>query len=132
MTNRFPMSGVPEVECTPSPRRAIQPGSLHDIVTIGASAGGVEALRALLSLLPAELGAAMFIVLHVNPTFRSALPEILRRAGRLHVQHARDWELIERGRVYVAPPDHHLVLDTTHMMVNRGPKENRHRPAIDP
>jgi two-component system chemotaxis response regulator CheB len=102
------------------------------MVVVGASAGGVEALVNLSASLPADLPAAVFVVLHVPSTASSALPDILSRQGPLRAGHARDGEPIERGRIYVAPPDHHLLLRTGHMHLTRGPRENGHRPAIDP
>ena len=104
----------------------------HDIIVIGASAGGVEALITLVSDLPADLSAAVFVVLHIPPHQPTALPAILDRSGPLSAVHAKDGRVIERGYIYVAPPDHHLLLENGHMGVRRGPKENRHRPAIDP
>jgi two-component system, chemotaxis family, protein-glutamate methylesterase/glutaminase len=104
----------------------------HDIVVVGASAGGVEALRTMVSRLPADLPAAVFVVLHVPAIATSVLPAILRRAGDLPADHAVDGAEIERGCIYIAPPDHHLLIQPGFMRVNRGPKENGYRPAIDP
>jgi two-component system chemotaxis response regulator CheB len=103
----------------------------RDIVVVGASAGGVEALRTLVAGLPEDFPAALFVVLHVPPT-TSVLPAILTRAGRLPAEHAHDGNPIEHGRIYVAPPDYHLLLDGDAMRLERGPRENGHRPAIDP
>jgi two-component system, chemotaxis family, protein-glutamate methylesterase/glutaminase len=103
----------------------------RDIVVVGASAGGVEALRTLVAGLPEGFPAALFIVLHVPPT-GSVLPTILARAGKLPAAHARDGDAIEHGRIYVAPPDYHLLLDGDVVRLERGPRENGHRPAIDP
>jgi two-component system chemotaxis response regulator CheB len=104
----------------------------HDIVVVGASAGGVEALRTIVSELPADLPAAVFVVLHVPAIATSVLPAILQRAGELPAAHAEDGAEIERGRVYIAPPDHHLLIQPGFIRVNSGPKENGYRPAIDP
>jgi two-component system chemotaxis response regulator CheB len=104
----------------------------HDIVVVGASAGGVEALVGLAASLPADLPAAVFVVLHVPSTGNSALPDILRRHGPLPAGHVKDGEPIEPGRVHVAPPDHHLLVRTGHVHLARGPRENGHRPAVDP
>ena len=104
----------------------------HDIIVIGASAGGVEALTQLVAGLPADLPAAVFIVLHIPPDSRSRLPEVLQRATRLPTAHAVDGEPVLPGRVYVAPPDLHMLLDQEHVRVVPGPKENRARPALDP
>ncbi len=104
----------------------------RDIVVVGASAGGLEPLRRLVAHLPADLPAAVFIVLHIAATGRSVLPGILSRAGPLPAAHAKHGETIQHGRIYVAPPDQHLLLHDGHVEVIRGPKENGHRPAIDP
>jgi two-component system chemotaxis response regulator CheB len=103
-----------------------------DVVVVGGSAGGLDALRAILSGLPKDLPASLFVVLHSAPDSPGLLAEILDRAGALPASHAIDGGRVERGRVYVAPPDHHLVLEPGVMRVTRGPKENRFRPAIDP
>jgi two-component system chemotaxis response regulator CheB len=102
----------------------------HDIVVIGASAGGVEALRELIDLLPADLPAAVLVVLHVGRT-RSLLPKILQRSSRLPVVHAVDGDPVERGCVYVAPPDQHLLLVDGRLGLSRGPTINGLRPAVD-
>ena len=104
----------------------------HGIVVVGASAGGVEALAELAASLPDDLPAAVFVVLHLPATGTSALPEILRRHGPLPAAHVKDGEPIQPGRIYVAPPDHHVLLRTGHVHLSRGPRENGHRPAIDP
>jgi two-component system, chemotaxis family, protein-glutamate methylesterase/glutaminase len=104
----------------------------HDIVVVGASAGGVEALVGLAASLPAGLPAAVFVVLHVPTSGTSALPGILSRHGPLPAVHVKDGEPIEHGRIYVAPPDHHLLLRPGHVHLARGPRENGHRPAVDP
>jgi two-component system, chemotaxis family, protein-glutamate methylesterase/glutaminase len=103
----------------------------HDIVVVGASAGGVEALVGLASALPADLPAAVFVVLHLPATGTSALPDILSRHGPLPASHVKDGEPIENGRIFVASPDHHLLLRTGHVHLTRGPRENGHRPAVD-
>jgi two-component system, chemotaxis family, protein-glutamate methylesterase/glutaminase len=104
----------------------------HGIVVVGASAGGVEALADLAASLPGDLPAAVFVVLHLPATGTSALPEILGRHGPLPAGHVRDGEPIQPGQIYVAPPDHHVLLRTGHVHLSRGPRENGHRPAIDP
>jgi len=103
----------------------------HDIVVIGASAGGVEALSRLVSMLPPDLSAAIFIVLHIPAQSPSLLPEILSRSGPLPARHPVNEEQIKHGQIYVAPPDHHMLVEQGHIHLTRGPKENRHRPAID-
>jgi two-component system, chemotaxis family, protein-glutamate methylesterase/glutaminase len=102
------------------------------IVTVGASAGGVEALTRLIRELPADLPAALFVVLHIPPTAPSMLPLILNRHSRLRAHHAKDGELIEAGMVYVAPPDRHLLVKRGHVRLSRGPRENGSRPSVDP
>lgn len=104
----------------------------RDIVVIGASAGGIEALTGLVRQLPADLGASIFVVLHLAPDQKSVLPRILSSAGKLPAKHARDGEPIVADRIYVAQPDHHLLVHESHVRVVRGPRENGHRPAIDP
>lgn len=103
-----------------------------NIIVIGASVGGVEALQRLVSGLPKDFPAAIFVVLHVPPEGASVLPEILKRAGKLSASHAQDGEPIRTGHIYVAPPDRHLLVEDGRVRVMHGPKENRHRPAIDP
>ena len=104
----------------------------HDIIVIGASAGGVEALSVLVSLLPPDLDAAVFITLHVPAHSVSVLPRILARRGGLPALHPRNGEPIQTGRIYVAPPDYHLLMRDGQIQLTRGPRENGHRPAIDP
>lgn len=106
--------------------------SKRDIIVIGASAGGFEAIKHLVAGLPADLDASLFIVWHMAPDTKGVLPEVLRRHGRLPASNAQDGEAIRPGHIYVAPPDHHLLLEEGHLRVTRGPKENRFRPAVDP
>lgn len=103
----------------------------RDIIVIGASAGGVEAIPRLLSSLPAEIPAAFFVTLHIPATSESKMPELITRRGNLPAEHPSNGTPIRQGHVYVAPPDHHLVLNSDGIQLSRGPKENRHRPAID-
>jgi two-component system, chemotaxis family, protein-glutamate methylesterase/glutaminase len=104
----------------------------HNIIVIGCSAGGVEALGKLASELPADLPAAVFVVHHFPSHAYSVLPAILIRAGPLPAAHAADGEAIEPGRIYVAPPNYHLLVRRGHVRVMHGPRENGHRPAVDP
>jgi two-component system, chemotaxis family, protein-glutamate methylesterase/glutaminase len=104
----------------------------RDIVVIGGSAGGLEALRGLLGGLPADLDAAVFVVLHQLAEHRSRLPEVLSRCGPLPAELAIHGHPIVKGRILVAPPDNHLLVNRGIVSVVRGPKENGHRPAIDP
>ena len=107
-----------------SPRR--------DIVVIGGSAGSLDPLRTLLGRLPRDLAAALLLVVHIPNDGSSILPQVLTSAGPLQALHPVDGQAIQQGRVYVAPSDHHLLVDDGHMKLTRGPRENRHRPAIDP
>src|SRR5262245_39587416 len=111
--------------------KAAAPLAGHDIVVVGASAGGVAALLELVSDLPADLPAALFLVVHTMPEAKSHLPELLSKRGPLLATHALHGEIIERGRIYVAPPDNHLILRPGALQVVRGPQENGHRPAVD-
>lgn len=104
----------------------------NDIVVIGASAGGLEGLCQLVHNLPADLPAAIFVVVHLSAKYPSWLPHILQKCGNLPAVHAVDGAPIEFGRIYVAPPDRHLLVKSEYMRVVLGPKENRFRPAIDP
>jgi two-component system chemotaxis response regulator CheB len=101
------------------------------LVTIGASAGGIEAVGRLLGQLPPELPAAVLVVVHISPT-QNRLVSVLGRASNLPVAEAVDGEKLLAGHVYVAAPDRHLLVEGRHMRVVRGPEENGHRPAIDP
>ncbi len=103
----------------------------RDIVVIGASAGGVSALTELIRLLPRDFNASVFIVLHLSPFSKSYLPDILTRQGQLTAIHPKDGEMIRPGAIYVAPPDHHILIEKDSVLVKRGPKENRFRPSID-
>jgi len=105
--------------------------SKHDVIVIGASAGGVEALQQVVRALPADFPAAIFVVMHVAPRSKSLLPEILTRAGQLPADHPEDGAPIEHGRIYVAPPDHHLMIERDHVHLTCGPKEQHHRPCLN-
>ena len=104
----------------------------RDIVVIGASAGGIAALTTLVSTIPSDFPAALFVVVHIPPSAVSRLPEILSRAGPLPATHAQHGEAIAAGRIYVAPPDRHLLIRQGRIELTRGPRENHSRPAIDP
>jgi two-component system chemotaxis response regulator CheB len=103
-----------------------------DIVVVGASAGGMEALQKLVSRLPAGLPASIFVVWHLSPGMKSILPQVLSKAGPLKASNQQDGDRIAPGRIYVAPNDHHMLLENGYIRVARGPKENRFRPAVDP
>jgi two-component system, chemotaxis family, protein-glutamate methylesterase/glutaminase len=103
----------------------------HDIIVIGASAGGVEAITAIVADLPRDLRASIFIVLHMSRG-RSMLAEILNRAGRMPAAQPTDGETLQYGRVYVASPDHHMVIENGVVRMVHSAAENGVRPAVDP
>jgi two-component system, chemotaxis family, protein-glutamate methylesterase/glutaminase len=103
------------------------------VAVVGASAGGVEALSAFARALPGDLVPAVIVVLHLAPTSPSVLPEILARHTTLPVARAGEGQILRAGHVYVAPPDRHVVVaDGATLSLSDAPKENGHRPAIDP
>lgn len=104
----------------------------RNIIVVGCSVGGVEALQRLVAGLPKNFRAALLVVLHLSPQGTSVLPDILKRAGSLPAVHPNDGDPILLGNIYVAPPDNHLLIEDGRMRILRGPKENRHRPAVDP
>lgn len=104
----------------------------RDVVVIGGSAGGLAPLKELLSLLPADFGGTIIIVLHLNPSVRSRLTEILARVTPLPVAAAVDGAPLLPGQIRVAPEDQHVLIEDGRLRVVRGPRENRHRPAVDP
>ncbi len=107
---------------------------MQDVIVVGASAGGVEALQVLAAGLATDLPASVFVVLHIGSGIdgQSFLPEILARAGPLPVKHPVRGEEIRRAQIYVAPPDYHMLLRLGHVYLLNGPKENRARPSINP
>src|SRR5262245_22259453 len=111
-----------------------EPAAGHDIIVVGASAGGAKALIELLGQLRHDLPAAVLITCHLAPSSRGLLP-LLHKAGPLETRSAENGEPIRQGVIYLAPPDRHpMVSDGRdgHIRVTRGPRENRWRPAIDP
>lgn len=103
----------------------------RDLIAIGASAGGIEALQKLLAALPSDFPASVLVVLHTSGS-SSLLPHIFGRSTFLRVSHPQDGERIRHGHVYIAPPDFHMLVQGNHIRVLQGPRENLHRPAIDP
>ncbi|KLO29813.1 protein-glutamate methylesterase [Mycolicibacter heraklionensis] len=106
------------------------PGPLN-VVGVGASAGGVEALKTLAATLPNDLPYAVLVVLHIPPGAPSVLARILDRAGPLPAETATAGTPMEHGKIYVAVPGHHLLVDRGKIALSEGPTENGHRPAIN-
>jgi two-component system chemotaxis response regulator CheB len=104
----------------------------RDIVCIGASAGGVSALKQVLAELPGDLPAAVFVVQHQAELSGTQLARILGAGSPLRVSDALHGERIARGNVYVAPADNHLLLREGRIEVVRLARENGHRPAVNP
>jgi len=103
----------------------------RDIICVGTSAGGVPALTALVKDLPRDLPAALLVVLHLSAEHPSVLPRILSGAGALPAEHAKNGEPLLSGRIYIAPPDMHMMVEPGVIRVTRGARENGHRPAVD-
>ncbi len=103
----------------------------RDIIVVGASAGGITALKTFVGSLPADFKGSVFVVLHIPPFSESRLAWILSQAGPLKAVQPRDGEPIAEGKVYVAANDHHLLLEKGKVVMKKGPKENRFRPSID-
>jgi two-component system chemotaxis response regulator CheB len=102
------------------------------VIVIGASAGGVESLTRIVRDLTSDIHAAICVTVHFPPGGSSALPRILQRSGVLSAVHAVDRQPLEEGTIYVAPPDHHLLVFRDVIRLYRGPRENGNRPAVDP
>jgi len=117
------LRGIPNSQATRGPTA---------VIAMAASAGGVEALMSVIGNLPADTEAAVLVVLHIAPVGPSVLPAIIGRHSRLPASQPADGEEMRPGHVYVAPPDHHLILEDDRLRVVRGPRENGHRPAADP
>ena len=105
---------------------------IEHLVVVGASSGGIEAVSQVVAGLPPDLPAPICVVLHVAPESPGVLHRILASAGRLPAEIAEDGDRLQPGRIYVAPSDHHLLVEPGTLRVTRGPRENRFRPAIDP
>ena len=105
----------------------------HNIFVLASSAGGIETLKTIISRLPADFPGSIFITQHTSPLSRKCyLTEILQRYGKLTCVTAEDHQSINPGRIYIAPPDNHLLIRDDHIHTSRGPKENHSRPAADP
>lgn len=103
----------------------------RDIVVVGASAGGIEALSEIVANLPPQFPGSVFVVIHVPADATSALPRILSRRGNLPAKHPRDGDAFQKGQIYVAPPNCHMMLDARRIRLVRGPREHGVRPAVD-
>jgi two-component system, chemotaxis family, protein-glutamate methylesterase/glutaminase len=102
------------------------------VIVLGASTGGVHALKTVISGLPATLPAAVLAVLHRSESYPDRLAGVLQGVSALPVSAALHGERLEPGRVYLAPPDNHLLVRSGHIEVVRGPRENSARPAVNP
>jgi len=108
------------------------PAGIEHIIVIGASSGGLEAIKTIVQNLPPGFSTPVFIVWHMSPDIHGILPQVLNRLNNIYAAHAYDNEAIQPNRIYIAKPDHHLIIENNRMRVTRGPKENRFRPAVDP
>jgi two-component system chemotaxis response regulator CheB len=103
----------------------------RDLVVIGASAGGIEALQRLAADLPADLPAAVLVVIHMHAHGPNLLPAIVQNHSRLSVKSAEDDEPIRSGRIYLCVPGYHLLIEQGRIRLTRGPRENMARPSVD-
>jgi two-component system, chemotaxis family, protein-glutamate methylesterase/glutaminase len=102
------------------------------LIVIGASAGGVEALPALLGKLPEGFPGAICVVLHLSPHSPSYIPAIISRDSKLPARQAEHGDRLRPGYIFFAPPDRHLIITEDHLLhLGHGPRVNRHRPSID-
>lgn len=104
----------------------------RNIIVIGASAGGFDAIKKMVAQLPPDLDASIFIVWHMSPGIRGILPDVLNKLNTIGASNAQDKETILTNHIYVAPPDHHLLIESNRLRVIKSPKENRFRPSINP
>lgn len=103
-----------------------------DIIVVGGSSGALPVLQHIVREFPENFPSSIFVVIHVSPDAPSHLPEIINRSGPLFAAFAENEEKIAPSRIYIAPPDQHLVISDGAMRLTRDPRENRSRPAIDP
>lgn len=103
----------------------------RDIIVMGASIGGLEYFIRLVSRLDPDLPASIFIVQHITPQSSSVLDDILTRSGSLQADSAQNEQKYRKNRIYIAPPDYHMILKNERTYLTRGPKENHARPSID-
>jgi len=107
-------------------------GSRRDVIVIGGSAGALPALITILTALPLDIPAALAVVIHLPALHESRLVSVLSRSTDLKVIQAVDTQSFVRGTIYIAPPDRHMRLNAGTIHLDRGPKQHRTRPAIDP
>ena len=107
-------------------------GNDQRIIVMGASAGGFDAFQKIIQALPPDFQPPIFIVWHMSPDIIGVLPDVLNRANDIYAAHAYDNEEIKPNRIYIARPDHHMLINYGKVRVTHGPKENRFRPAVDP
>ncbi|HEV2135312.1 MAG TPA: chemotaxis protein CheB [Terracidiphilus sp.] len=105
--------------------------SRPSIIAIAGSAGALQPLQTIVSGFPPDFAVSIFILIH-RSAHDGLLTDLLARKARMRVVTGRHGEPIARRTIYVAPADFHLTLGSSHMFLSRGPKINRHRPAIDP
>jgi len=104
----------------------------RDLLALGTSAGGFDALRYLASQFSPDLPASVLVVIHQSPQFRSELDAILTQAGPLPARFAADGDRLEKSRIYIAPPERHLIVESEWVRLGSGPRENNARPSLDP
>src|SRR5262245_5188961 len=104
----------------------------RDVIVIGGSRGGVDAVSKIVSGLPQDLPAALLLVLHISADFESDLPSILNRVGPIRAVYAKSGQTVQPGHIYVAPPDYHLLVQADKLLLSHTARENSARPAIDP
>src|SRR5687767_15322737 len=106
--------------------------SNNRVVVLGGSSGGIAALTAIAAALPVDFPAPLCVVMHTSPHLPGLLHQILDRAGPLGCVMAATGDRLRAGRIFVAPPDHHLLIEPNLLRIIKGPRENGSRPAIDP
>jgi two-component system chemotaxis response regulator CheB len=104
----------------------------RDVLALGTSAGGFEALRFLAAEFSSDFPASVLVTIHLSSQFRSALDAILTQSGPLPASFAADGEKLERRHIYIAPAEHHLIVESGHLRLGSGPRENNARPSLDP
>lgn len=116
----------------PQDERQLQLSKSDRFIVIGASAGGFEAIKTIVKGLPPDFTSPVFIIWHMSANVYGILPTVLNRENSIYAAHGFNNEEIKRNRIYVAPPDHHMLIKQNSIQITHGPKENRFRPAIDP